>query len=56
VWTPYTLADLWNVDIAIIIALLEKGKLNGTLVNGEWEITNADLDEYLQRKRGTDGR
>jgi hypothetical protein len=51
-WTPFTLADLWNVDITIIIALLEQGMLKGTLVDGEWQIDNADLDEYLQRKRG----
>jgi hypothetical protein len=55
-WTPFTLADLWNVDIAMILALLEKGTLKGTLVDGEWLINNADLDEYLQRKRGPHGQ
>jgi hypothetical protein len=53
VWTPFTLADLWRVDIAMIIALLEKGTLKGTFVDGEWQITSADIDEYLERKRGT---
>jgi hypothetical protein len=53
VWTPFTLADLWRVDIAMILALLEKGTLKGTLVNGEWQIKSADIDEYLKRKRGS---
>ena len=51
-WTPFTLGDLWRVDMAMILALLEKGTLKGTRVNGEWQITSADIDEYLDRKRG----
>jgi hypothetical protein len=55
-WTIFTLADLWGVSPDSIEYLLETGKLQGARdANGDWVVSNAALDRYLNKQRCTKG-
>ncbi len=46
-WTPFTLSDLWGVDVATVEDLCRRGRLHGRLVNGAWEISTTAVNRFL---------
>jgi hypothetical protein len=53
VWNLYTISELFRVDPDTILEQIRKGRLQATQdADGEWWVTTADLDHYLNHRRG----
>jgi predicted site-specific integrase-resolvase len=57
VWNLFSLAELFRVTPETLEEQILKGRLRATQDSeGDWWVTTADLEAYLQRKRGTHAR
>jgi hypothetical protein len=50
-WTPFTLSDLWGVDVATVEDLCQRGRLHGRFVNDAWEISTAAVERFLRTRQ-----
>jgi fructosamine-3-kinase len=55
-WTPFTLSDLWGVDVATVEDLCQRGRLHGSFVNDAWEISTAAVERFMLTRQRTSQR